>query len=148
MVKQKLIYRIEMPESGAGMYSRFRPRYSGRSLHPAAFHPSPRDDDKLVQNFEQAGGFYKQGFKNYPKDCPWRNAVGSWGNPTSPWFFGFPSLKIAWIWVNRKTRAEARDCGLALAIYGVHPSAAIIGDTQAVFFMPCARRLEVRAIPT
>jgi hypothetical protein len=154
------IYRVERADTGEGAYCFMYPGGNRRTAHPARYCPAPREDHTLRRLMDATfdawhgqdagrvplGGYDVALLDRSPwTDDAWR--IFSRRGHICPWHFGFPSLVHFRAWFSPDDRATARRVGLVLAVYEAHPSAVLVGDTQAVFFMPTARRVAVLPIP-
>jgi len=160
------VYRIEH-DDGRGMYKFIYPNgRQGRNhdycnpKHPSQNCPSPTSDDILCGNMRNIiNEYYNFPFDKWeengynligqgPKDCPWNRKTQNryMKPPLSPWYFGFSFIHQFRAWMNNDDIRDAIYNDLHMSVYEIHKTAVCYGESQCIFFMPCARRIERRSL--
>lgn len=149
----RTILRIEHPEEGTGAYRHIWIDGSQMSKHPAKYCPAPGEDGRLADKLREAfpgnrGSISDLLTRACNYQLRWLKDENNVNNMLSvPLYFGFPNMVCFKAWFSTGARKRARHAGLCMAVYEVHPTCCWIGETQAVFLRPFARRIEVLPVP-
>ena len=109
-----LIYRIET-ENQRGMYRGCNVRWLNDNYEPYR-HPLPREDSRLIQSLRH------------------KELYTSWDANSMHYGFGSLDQLRRWIYADL-AKQELDELGFAVSVYEIPDNRCAVGDTQAVFFI-------------